>query len=339
MREYPTKEVSMKKEWLMVLGVCLCTAAVFAADGFGEKTTGGAGGQVVTVNDAFAFKRYVEAVDTPYIVQVQGTINLEPVGGYVDMRSNKTISGIDEKPTVIGELGFKNGSSNVIIEKLTVTNPKGWGEGDGLSIKEDIKNVFVTKCTFYDCEDGCLDITRGSDGITVSWCKFYFSELKPQNNRVSLIGNSDNAAADDEGKLHITLHHNWFGPGCWQRIPSVRFGKVHLYNNYYDCAGNLYGVRSRIKAECLIENNLFKGVKDPYIIYVKEEPAEACGKIFAKGNVFEQCTGQTDDGSDTVFTPSYTYILDKVEQLEKNIILAAGAEGDELPAETTDADE
>ncbi|MBC8218193.1 MAG: hypothetical protein H8E73_06985 [Planctomycetes bacterium] len=40
----------------------------------------------------------------------------------------------------------KKGSSNVILERLTITNPNDYGEGDGVSLKEDIQNVFITKC-------------------------------------------------------------------------------------------------------------------------------------------------------------------------------------------------
>lgn len=308
----------------LVLLFCLASG-VFAADGFGANTTGGEGGTTVVVDNAVDFKELVETVDVPYLVRIEGAIDLGSVGGKVSIRSNKTIQGVDPNSTITGQLGFKKGSSNIIIERLNITNPGLYGEGDGISLKEDINNVFITKCTFYDCEDGCLDITRRSDRITVSWCKFYFTASNSKQSRVSLIGSSDNAA-DDLGKLHITFHHNWFGTLCWQRMPSVRYGRVHIYNNYYNCPGNLYGIRSRIQAECLIENNYFDSVKDPYYIYVRDSD-EIKGKIRASGNVFDNCTGRIDDGDDDVFVPPYSYTLDNVLDVPTVVRLGAGVGG------------
>ena len=301
------------------------TSGIFAADDFGANTTGGEGGTTVVVDNAVDFKELVEIMDVPYIVLVSGVIDLNTVGGRVSIRSNKTIAGIDPNATIKGQLGFKKGSSNVVFERLNITNPLDYGEGDGISLKEDINDVFITKCTFYDCDDGCLDMTRRSDGITVSWCKFYFTAANGNQSRVSLVGSSD-SATDDLGKLHITLHHNWFGPFCWQRIPSVRYGRVHIYNNYYNSPGNLYCVRSRIQAECLIENNYFDSVNDPYYVYV-HDAGEIIGKIKASGNVFDNCTGRVDDGDDDVFVPPYSYALDKTLDVPTIVRLGAGADG------------
>jgi pectate lyase len=306
--------------------VCLSCFAfpVFAADGFGRYTTGGAGGTTVTVTTAADLASYVGIIDTPYIIQVSGTIDLNSLiddGNKVSIRSNKTIKGIGENPTIIGSLAFKKGSSNVIIERLNISSPSGYGEGDGISVKEDINNVFITKCTFYDCWDGCLDITRRSDWVTVSWCKFYFTYRNTNHNRVTLVGAGDGHTTD-LGKLHVTFHHNWYGDMCMQRIPSVRFGRAHIYNNYYNCPGNLYCIWSRIQAECLIENNYFKDVANPY--YNIDYPT---GKIGASGNVFVNCTGTIHPGTDTVFTPSYSYTLDDANDVPILAQYGAGADG------------
>jgi pectate lyase len=159
---------------VMMLGVSSYAAS---ADGFGQYTTGGAGGETVTPKTVAEFQTYVETVGTPLIIQVQGTLELSGAdNGRVRIQSNKTIRGIGDNPTIIGSLGFKNDCSNVIIERLTITCPKDYtSEEDAISVKERITNVIITQCTLYDSWDGCLDIARKSDWVTVSWCKFYFT--------------------------------------------------------------------------------------------------------------------------------------------------------------------
>jgi pectate lyase len=73
-----------------------------------------------------------------------------------------------------------------------------------------------------------------------------------------LIGNSDSATEDRE-HLRVTLHHNLFEDDG-QRMPRVRFGKVHVYNNVYRADKNTNyhstwgaGIESQIYAE----NNWF----------------------------------------------------------------------------------
>jgi pectate lyase len=316
----------MKLVLACVLAVC-CISTVFGADGFGVSATGGAGGATVTVTNGADFLTYVETVDTPYIIQVSGTIQLsEADGGRVRIQSNKTLRGIGENPTVIGSLGFKNDCSNVIIERLNISCPEGYtSEEDGVSIKERITHVFVTQCTIYDCWDGLLDIARRSDWVTVSWCKFYFTSPNTNNDRVSLVGNTDSSG--DEGTLHVTFHHNWFGDNCMQRIPSVRYGRAHIYNNYYNCPGNIYCVWSRIQAECLIENNYFKDVYDPYVNNRDGAPVAEWGKIGASGNILDNCTGTVHAGDDTVFTPPYAYTLDGGADMPVIVQWRAGADG------------
>jgi pectate lyase len=76
-----------------------------------------------------------------------------------------------------------------------------------------------------------------------------------------LIGSSDSGstAAGDRGKLRVTIHHNHF-QRVNQRAPRVRFGQVHLYNNYYEIHGGWrYSYSWGVGIESMIyaENNFF----------------------------------------------------------------------------------
>src|SRR4051812_47844195 len=84
----------------------------------------------------------------------------------------------------------------------------------------------------FEVHDGLLDVTNNADLITVSWNEFR------DHDKVNLIGSS-NTRLTDRGTLRATFHHNLY-ENVGQRTPRVRFGDVHVYNNYYvepDAAG------------------------------------------------------------------------------------------------------
>jgi pectate lyase len=190
-----------------------------AADGFGANTTGGAGGTSVTVTNAVDFNTYATS-PLPYIITISGTIVLS---GNVNITSNKTIEGVDSNATINGDLRIGNGAMNVIIQFLNITNPSKVGDGDGITIINGAKNIFVTHCTFIDCADGMCDITNQSDSVTVSWCRFHYIN-QTTHRYVTLVGSSDSAL--DSGYLHVTFHHCWYDQLCNERMPSVRFGSA-----------------------------------------------------------------------------------------------------------------
>jgi pectate lyase len=289
----------------------LIAYSAFAADGWGENATGGQGGTAITVDNATDFETYTESA-SPYIIRVSGIID---IGGTVNVTSNKTIEGIDSSSTLIGQVGFENGSSNIIIQNLNITNPQGAGEGDGLNIKDEITDVFITYCSIFDCPDGCLDITNGSDRITVSWCKFYYT-VSGNHDFVNLIGASDNSPID-VGKLNTTFHHNWWSSNCYERMPRVRYGKVHVYNNYYSCTGNNYCVRAATESQVLIENNYFNAVNNPINRYTTDALIETIN------NMYVDCTGEIA-GGDNVFNPPYSYTLDDPNSVPGLVIAGAG---------------
>ena len=208
-------------------------------------TTGGAGGKTVTVDNFKDLQFYLNS-DKPYIVQVEGTINTpEDEAGVplnnvdVELNSNKTIVGLGSDATIIGCLRA-NPKKNIIIRNLTISNPDGLGsESDGMILDEYSQNIWVDHCTFFDTPDELLSIKDGCDWITVSWCKFYYTnDPRIRSWKAILIGKSDNNAAVDRGKLHVTLHHNWFAERVDQRMPRGRFFRVHGFDNYYSSSGN-----------------------------------------------------------------------------------------------------
>lgn len=300
-------------------------STVYGADGFGGNTTGGAGGTIVTVDNAADLEYYAEISTVPYIIQISGTLN---IGNSIEIRSNKTLRGLDSGATLVGQLGFRNRDSNIIIEGLNITNPGGAGEGDGISLKQDITNVFITKCTIYDCTDGCLDISNRSDLVTISWCKFYYTQ-NTGHNFVNLIGSSDSQTAD-RGKLRVTMHHNWWSTGCKERMPRVRFGQVHVYNNYYgDLLTGGYCIGVGVESHIRVENNYFDTVYAPWKDYYSDT-GDLPGEIgWNDGNLFSGCQipAWAENAYAAIFTPPYAYTLEDASRIKTIVQWGAGADG------------
>ncbi|MEN3110146.1 polysaccharide lyase family 1 protein [Uliginosibacterium paludis] len=81
--------------------------------------------------------------------------------------------------------------------------------------------------------DGLLDITKNANYVTVSWNHFH------DHDKTNLIGGTDTvntttaSSAENPNALKITFHHNYW-KNIEQRQPRVRYGMVHVYNNYYE---------------------------------------------------------------------------------------------------------
>jgi len=296
--------------------------AAFAADGFATvngNTTGGAGGPTVTVSSLSAFTAAV-GDDSPRNVNVSGTINLG--SSSVRFGSNKTISGVGANSGFIGDLKSVS-KNNIIIRNLNFTNPSGVGDGDGLTVQKTT-HLWVDHCSFLDCADGEFDITHACDWVTVSWCKFRYTR-DAGHNFVNLIGHSDSNASEDTGKLHVTMHHNWYSTLCKERMPRVRFGQVHVYNNYYGAAGSNYNVGIGNDSQVLLETSYFDSQAMPWKNYSSSGHQ---GRIhWNSGNVFVNTTIPTWAPNSTVFRPPYSYTLtpgNEVKSVVTNASTGAG---------------
>jgi len=300
--------------WILVPILVLLSCTLRAAagpDGFGMvngTTTGGAGGPVVTVTNAGDFTAEIN-MNGPRIIQVQGPISISRVF----TKSHKTIVGIGTNATLIGNLNI-SGVSNVIVQNLRITSP---GDQDGLTIW-NAHHVWVDHCTFYDCGDGACDMNNGSTHVTVSWCKFMYP-TQTEHAFTMIADGFVNGGTTNYG--WYTLHHNWWTAGSQQRMPASSYGRIHMYNNYFDATNNGYCSNARCGTEFLSENNYYAGVKNP--LY-----KECTGKIRASGNMYVGTTGLTPDpGTDTVFTPPYEYELDDTALVPIIVKAWAGASG------------
>ena len=320
--------------FIAVLCVCFSSNSFAAADGWASQhggTTGGAAGTVVDVNNYTDLLYYANTVGTtPYVIRISGTITLPGTGGFT-IRANKTLKGVGTNPTLSGNVGFQNREGNIIIENLNITNPCTSSSCDGISLKQNICNVLVTKCTIYDAGDGLFDISNNSDFVTVSWCKFYYNNPAPaEDHRFACLVGASDKQTDDEPNLRVTYHHNWWANRVKERMPRVRYGQVHVYNNYYSnleaggyCIGVGCGGRIRV------ESNYFDSVPNPWAnYYTGQSDCNSDGHIgWNENNVFYNCnqpTWATNEYS-TIFTPPYSYTLDDANNIPSIVQAYAGA--------------
>jgi pectate lyase len=296
-------------------------------------TTGGEGGTVVTVTNMDDLIIYC-SMTAPYVIQVQGMITLSPKGRFIAVRSNKTIVGITQGSGISqGGFSIGNDQKNIIFKHLIISDTfvEGDWDGkdqdwDGIQIKGTCHHIWIDHCTFLRQGDGAVDITNGANYITVS------NTIFAQNNKVSLIGSSDTDTYTDRYK--VTMHHNWFNETT-QRHPRVRFGMVHLFNNYYYNMGgygremgytisNGYGIGIGVSAKIYSEHNYFEKVVYPSQFY---DNIEKPGYLIDIGSHFVESGAMAEDPSGIQWDPAdyYDYTLDDAELVKAIVIANAGA--------------
>ncbi|WP_295055876.1 pectate lyase [uncultured Fibrobacter sp.] len=304
------------------------TSPDFPMAGFATQnggTTGGKGYSEVTVDNVSDLKSYAKAGNK--IIYVKPGTYMGPV----EVGSNVTIYGyqgaIIAQPTT-GSAMKLSGSKNVIIRNLKF---KGVGahdddDEDCLQVNHESKNVWIDHVDVYDGHDGNLDITNASDYVTISWTKFSYTSASTGHQFSNLIGNSKTKTSD-RGHLNVTIHHTWWADGVVERMPRVRFGKVHVANNLFDSKNASYCVRAAIEADIRIERNVFIGVQKALDLYTSDGAITAAQMI----ENYEENVKKKQDGTGTAFKPSYSMSLTDVSTqakayaLRDSIKLYAGA--------------
>lgn len=277
------------------------------ASGYGvDTTTGGEGGLVVTVRDAESFERYIKD-NEPMFVQVDGMIDLSQNfnatgkstyrvsadttiigigansgirGGGIKVQGYKICNGNDPDEVIGVNCMEKNSAEtptgvsptgNIILRNLRIEDCPD----DCIQITQFAHHVWIDHNSLSRPGDGLLDITRGSDLITVSWNRF------SDAHKTMLLGHNDNNGHQDSGRLRVTYHHNYFFKSE-SRNPRARFGEpVHIYNNLYLSNGR-YALASQTNAGMVVEGNFFDNVEVP----ITTDQSEEAGRVVERFNQY-----------------------------------------------------
>lgn len=227
---------------------------------------------------------------------------------------------------------------NIIIQNLAFE-----GEGDfDIDGKDNLTlhgstNIWVDHCEFQDGIDGNFDCIHASDNVAVTWCKFFYEKKSKTDSGVTgdsskghkdcnLWGHNEDNDDEDGGKLNTTFANCYWGDNVKDRMPRVRFGKVHLYNCLYDISFTIDGasltacITAGKKANVTAENCVFKNEAAN-----KNKPCAT--KPGYTSLTLVNClkgTASYSYSEGTKFTPDYTYNKYDVNKTEEQVRTYAG---------------
>ena len=212
--------------------------------------------------------RFVGNVPTPTTVRTGNMIR-------VARSANFTFEGVGTDALING-WGLNVMSSNVVIRNLTfigypddAINLEGWGNANGqwptaatglLSPAANTgnrisTNIWVVQNTFKDTNngDGAVDASNNSSYFTIGGNRVY------DGGRLANLGSTQNNM-----RFRGSLHNNYISNNE-SRVPRVRWGQVHFYNNVINGA-NIYAVGAGHHANIIAEGNYFARANRPMII-------------------------------------------------------------------------
>lgn len=238
--------------------------------------------------------------------------------------------GSTEFDTNVAEFKDKKAS----IDQLSIE-----GDADNKTGKMNASpsNIWIDHCSFTDgtCSDlkrnfnhdGALD-AKAVHNMTVSYCDF------TNHDKVTLLAPGDLFVTPEDRQ--ITFHHNYYH-GTVQRMPRTRGCQVHMYNNAYDTIGTQgnsgYCMSPGIGAQFIVENNFFGKTLSPWLILSADSSKSGDATLYhlyTAGNVPELNDKNVADWQlhhvDSMpWTISYTYTLDKADNLLKTLPGLAGS--------------
>ena len=272
------------------------------------------------------------ATDDRYTPVVTGVKNMSTSdkGGTLNGQTIKEQAEYITRKTLYTKYGNENyrkagifslNKENVIIRNITFIGPGAVDVGgNDLVSASGAKHCWIDHCVFQDGMDGNFDITNESDFNTVSWCIFRYTDRSYVHQNTNLVGSSDSSTGD-AGKLNTTYAFNWWAPGCNQRMPMARFGKIHMLNNYYSCGSASLCMNPRKSSEFLIEGNYFaSNVKNCY--RANDNPVAV---TWADDNVIANTSVTKPTSFGTTVTVPYTYTVAPANAVPDAVQNDAGA--------------
>ncbi|XP_022869881.1 probable pectate lyase 4 [Olea europaea var. sylvestris] len=307
------------------------------AEGFGRFSVGGLHGPVYHVTNLAddgpgSLRDGCRRKEPLWIVfEVSGMIHLS---SYLSLSSYKTVDGRGHRIKITGKGLRLKECEHIIICNLEFEGGRGH-DVDGIQIKPNSRHIWIDRCSLCDYDDGLIDITRQSTDITISRC--YFT----RHDKTMLIGADPSHIGDR--CIRVTIHHCFFD-GTRQRQPRVRFGKVHLYNNYTRGWG-IYAVCASVESQVYSQCNIYEaGEKKKTFEYYTEKAADKdekiSGSIISEGDLFlngAQASIRSIEKEESIFHPSDfypTWTLELASDSLKAVLqICAGWQSITMPAE------
>ena len=126
------------------------------------------------------------------------------------------------------------------------------------------------------------------------------------------------------------MHHNWYAKNVIERMPRVRYGQVHVFNNYYSSDRTNYVIGVGVEAQILLEASYFENQGDQtWYNWYEGTSCSTCGdgKIrWTADNVFDNTTMSTWAENSEVFYPPYPYehVKQTAEEAKVSVMERAG---------------
>ncbi|RZL51224.1 MAG: pectate lyase [Pedobacter sp.] len=280
-------------------------------------TTGGAGGATVTVSTLAALKTSL-ADANPKIIYVSGAIKGSG-NDALNVKSNKSIIG-KNGATIEGISLYMFSVNNIIVQDITFKN---YVTDAALMLKFATHHVWIDHCDFstdrthgWEYWGKDIAITRESDYVTISWSRFHDTNLS-----VLISGGIEGHEAD-KGKLHVTLHHNyWYNVS--EREPTMNYGSVHMFNNYH-LNNSSYSLGARAGGIIRTDNEYFANCRKPLSNNLAGDPPGYFSGV--NTNIYANSGANDIINAISTWTPPYTYqsVLDPAANVPAIVTAGAG---------------